>query len=72
MRQPDGTLREGSCEERDRMNYLFFQKEDQSYRLPRVLEDEHLQVGLCSIVKEDTVKPAYNRQNPQNSPHQKI
>ena len=44
MREPDGTLREGHWEERDRMNFLFFQREGQSYKMPSVLEDDHLEV----------------------------
>lgn len=46
MRELDGTLREGHWEERDRINFLFFQREGQSYKMPSVLEDEHLEV--CS------------------------
>ena len=49
VRQPDGTLRKAHWEERDRINFIFFPKEGQSYRLPKVLQDEHLQV--CFALK---------------------
>lgn len=46
MREPDGTLREGHWDERDRMNFLFFQREGQTYKMSSVLEDEHLEVCI--------------------------
>ncbi|XP_046851351.1 28S ribosomal protein S22, mitochondrial-like [Xenia sp. Carnegie-2017] len=42
VRQPNGTLRKAHWSERDRMNFLFHQRDGQSYKLPSVLENEHL------------------------------
>jgi hypothetical protein len=46
VREPDGTLREGHWDERDRINFLFFQREGQTYKMSSVLEDEHLEVCI--------------------------
>ncbi|XP_028394281.1 28S ribosomal protein S22, mitochondrial-like [Dendronephthya gigantea] len=58
VRESNGGLREARWEERDRMNFLFFQREGQSYKMPRVLEDENMQnafnrdghVGILDLV----------------------
>lgn len=50
VRQPNGTLRKAHWNERDRMNFLFHQRDGQSYKLPSVLENEHLKVVRISEI----------------------
>lgn len=46
VREPDGTLREASWEERDRLNQVYFPKPDRKIKMPPMFELENLKAIL--------------------------
>ena len=52
VREPDGTLREASWEQRDRVNNLYFPTEERKFDVPAMFEPEELKniLGIGNYV----------------------
>lgn len=49
-RDPDGTLRNASWDERDRMIKTFFPSPKQKYGIPKMFLDDHLMVSFNVVI----------------------
>lgn len=48
VREPNGTLRKATWEERDRLVQVYFPKEGRKLTTPLIFKEENLKVGKCS------------------------
>ncbi|KAJ8889103.1 hypothetical protein PR048_008597 [Dryococelus australis] len=72
VRDTDGTLRKASCEQRSRMNQLYFPMPGRQMHMPRMFQDEYLQPLLEQGRYEFVLDRACIQLEPDNPEFQRI